>query len=138
MSEPLAIIPLAEATTRMSSVLGFEPRALTPDEITVRLPSFAWASLADWELLDDHDIAKQTGLLREPLMGDLLIVTEVSFGAGGGAFFLEGSSLGTFIDSHLLRYGECFFNGDVIILALEGREVWLFHHEGVYMHAMLT
>jgi hypothetical protein len=138
MSGSQAIIPLAEATRRMSSVLGFEPRALTLDAITARLPSFVWASFPDREIRGDLDIAERSGLLRKPMMGNLLIVTEASFDAGGGAFVLEGTNLGTFIDTHLLRYGECFFNGDVIILALEGKEVWLFHHEGVYMHAMLT
>jgi hypothetical protein len=138
MSETPTIIALADATKRVSSVLGFELRALTPDEITAKLPSFAWASLPDWETLDDIDIADQTGLLQEPMRGDVLIVTEASFGAGGGAFVVEGFNLGAFIDTHLRGYGECFFNGDVIIVALEARAVWLFHHEGVYMHAMLA
>jgi len=138
MSMPLTIIPLAEATKRMSSVLGFALGALTPDEITAGLPNFAWASLPNWETLSDLDIAKQTGLLRGPMTGELLIVTEASFGAGCGAFLLDGPNLGAFVVGHLSRYGECFFNGDVIILAPQGKEIWLFHHEGVYMCARLT
>jgi hypothetical protein len=137
MSETLAIVPLTEAASRLHRVLGFQPRALTPDAIAQGLQEPAWAEIPGWEHRDDLDIAGAIGLLDGPIPGEVLIVTEASFITAHGAFVVPGAGVRALVASHLLNYGECFFNGDVVAVALDSKEVWLFHHEGAYLHAKI-
>jgi hypothetical protein len=66
-------------------------------------------------------------------------VTEASFTGGRptgrtplGAIAVDASDLHLLVAQHRDRYGERFFDGDVIILEREGARIWIFHHEGRY------
>ena len=116
-----------EACTR---ILGRRPTALTPDAISETVEQVAWNAFPDWESKSDAHVAIATGLYSTAFAGPLLVVTEASFGSNGGAFMIEARELGHLVEQHLPRHGECFFNGDVIVVECEGSRVWLFHHEG--------
>jgi hypothetical protein len=70
--------------------------------------------------------------LRTNFRGTILVVTDASFAPGRGAFMLDAAALETFVGAYLRSYGECFFDGDVIIASSGSRSIWLFHHEGAY------
>ncbi|MCG8420819.1 MAG: hypothetical protein MJE77_23100 [Proteobacteria bacterium] len=123
-------ITITDAMERTMSLLGSRLTAMTPDALAAAISTVEWAHLPDWEELDDVEIAKTSALDKMGLKGQLLIITEASYGKGNGAFLLDASDLMNFINEHLGKYRECFFNGDVVIVELEGKHVWLFHHEG--------
>jgi hypothetical protein len=90
-----------------------------------------WHELKDWENIDDIDILTYFEKLKS-FRGMLYVVTEASYNKAFGPFELETSDLHTFALNHLDAFGESFFNGDVIILSIDIKSVWIFHHEGVY------
>ena len=108
--------------------LGRRPRALTPDAIASTIGDVAWSELPGWESMSDTEIAIRSGL-HAGLVGDVLVV-EASISSRRGAFRVDVSELGSLVAQHLERYGECFFNGDVVVVQLDGERLWLFHHEG--------
>ncbi len=115
-----------------AAILGARPVALTPDAIAAVWKSVDWLALPGWEAKTDSEVAAESGLLCANFRGTVLVVTEASFAPTRGAFVLDERALGAFVRAHLPSYGECFFNGDVIVANGEGRRLWLFHHEGVY------
>ena len=54
--------------------------------------------------MDDGAIAETSGLVNASLNGQLMVVTEASYGAANGAFLLEASGLPAFISNHLSKY----------------------------------
>ena len=126
------IVNMARVHEACARILGRRPTALTPDTIAVLVEHVDWKSLPEWESKSDADIAIGSGLHSVAFSGPLLVVTEASFGSGRGAFMVEARELGLLVEQHLVRHGECFFNGDVIIVECKGSQIWLFHHEGQY------
>jgi hypothetical protein len=119
----------------LGRALGRVPAAVTPDAIAQLRTGVRWTQVEDWEAFSDKELAVKTGLLRVPFSGSVLVVTESSFAPKQGAFLVPASQLSEFVAGHLESYGECFFNGDVIVLETSGQRVWVFHHEG--LHALI-
>ena len=111
-------------------ILPQRPNAATPDAIAALVAKIDWMPVPDWSSKDDNDIAIRANLYGLGLAGFLLVVTEASFAKRLGAFRVDAKGLGNLVQSHLQKYGECFFNGDVVIVELAGKRIWLFHHEG--------
>ena len=72
-------------------------------------------------------LAELTSKAPAPL-GEILVVSEASFGPGAGAFRLDGSELQGFLREHQARF-EPVFNGDLILVAPRHRLVLCIHHE---------
>jgi hypothetical protein len=71
-------------------------------------------------------------LVPKPSSGELIIVTEASWGPDfHGPFFIDAELLDAFISEHPERAGHVFFEGDVIILEPDSRRLIVVHHEGV-------
>jgi hypothetical protein len=113
-------------------IVGSRPSALTPDAVSATKNGVKWTPLRGWESMSDTEIAMRSGLYAMRLTGVLLVLTEASFASRIGAFEVDAQSLGALVSQHLERFGECFFNGDVIIAERDGHRLWLFHHEGCY------
>ncbi len=88
--------------------------------------------LLDWESLDDISILRRVVLPPVHASESLLIVTEVSYRDGVGPFLLRGNDLEHFVATHLGVFGECFFNGDAVIVRMTTGQIVLFHHEGYF------
>lgn len=123
----------AKATLEACSrLLGKSVSALTPDAIAHVLGSVRWVSIPGWEKKSDGDIAAETGLHGIAFGGALFVVTEASLSKLCGACVVNVSDLARYIENHLDHFGECFFNGDVLIVSPETKRIWLFHHEGQF------
>ena len=114
--------------------LGVKPTKIEDYELSNNGKSIEskWYDIEDWESLDDLTIL---GYLEElkPFRGELLVVTEASyFNDKLGPFQVNAVDMKQFVNSHLESFGECFFNGDVIIVSINDKLVWIFHHEGMY------
>lgn len=123
-------IDIAEVLARCSLVLGKRLSALTPDAVARAADSLRWRPLPAWEKLSDTEIATATGLLQVFRDDELCVVTEAALAKGHGVFVVAATELRRLISDHLGRYGECFFNGDILIVNSDGTHLWLFHHEG--------
>ena len=93
--------------------------------------SAEWHSIDNWEDLDDEVIYENIIILKIPA-GELFVITEVCYKNDLGPFYLDASELRELVRKHLDKYGECFFNGDVIIFSFDLKMIWCFHHEGFY------
>ena len=90
-----------------------------------------WSKVEDWELLDDIDILNIFTSGKKP-DGELYVANELFYKDGYGAFSIHHLNLPEFILCHLSSFGQCFFNGDVIILQRDKSIVWVFNHDGFY------
>lgn len=128
-------LPLPEAKLEIERSLDIRISAITPDAIADALG--LWGS-ESWQRLsphaDEHD-SVVWGRIRANLAdgGRILVVTDLCFMNGRGAFVLEDSSIEDFVASYEERLGESFFNGDVVVVGLDARQVWLLHHEEMYV-----
>jgi len=113
-------------------VIGRKPMAPTPDAIASVAGVIEWKSFPDWEAYSDSEIAAETRLYDIALMGKLYVVTEAALTSREGPIVVNAVDLRKLIAEHLRLFGECFFNGDVVIMEAKGNNVWLFHHEGQY------
>lgn len=127
-----SVVAMSVVCDACQRIIGRRPSAPTPDAIASLLHVADWKSAGGWESKTDVDVAKSVGLYEVGLGGSLVVVTEASFMKSRGAFKMEASELPAFVAQHLAQYGECFFNGDVIVAELGGNRLWLFHHEGQY------
>lgn len=132
IEDDVATVEVSDVLNVCSEVLGRRVRAPTPDAIEVVAGHVDWRPLPDWERLTDDEIANHTGLLHVFSGGSLLIVTEAALTQVLGAFLVASEDLPRFVAQHLARFGECFFNGDVIVADRAAVQIWLFHHEGQY------
>lgn len=88
-----------------------------------------WRQLDGWLEMDDLAILKTLAGNAVP-SGSLLIATDLSYSDGLGVFEVDARQLDAFVSSYLSNFGECFFNGDVIICSTSQKAFWMFHHEG--------
>jgi len=129
----IATTEVANVCEACARILGQRPIAPTPDAIASALPGLDWKALPDWEEQRDDEIAARSGLYDIAFSRALFVVTEASLASGQGGFVVDARDLAQLVEQHLSYFGECFFNGDVVIVEPEGRRVWLFHHEGQYV-----
>lgn len=90
-----------------------------------------WVSLEDWEDADDLELLDCLSRLK-PMEGELTIVTEASYKKNLGPFCVKASGIREFVLAHYKNFEDRFFETDVIIANNEKKEIWIFHHEGVY------
>ena len=121
---------VATVLAALARIFGRTPEAATPDAICELASAVRWTRVADWESVEDTDLARSTGLFSIPFVGAVVVVTEYCFTSGFGGFLVAAAGLEQLVQTHLDVYGECFFNGDVAIVEADGSRVWMFHHEG--------
>jgi hypothetical protein len=130
-------IPLSRATDEIEHALGIVIAALTPDAVADALGlwgSERWLPLVLSPTEPDIDVWRRVHPF--PALGSrFLIITDLSFIDERGAFELVDSELEDFVGSYEKRFGETFFNGDVLVVALDAGKVWLLHHEGLHITA---
>ncbi len=126
------IVPLARVYDELSRILGVRPASLSPDAIASTRENVAWKAIVDWESKSDVELAVQAGLYAVEPSGSLLVATEASIAQRHGAFLVNGPALGALVAQHREKQGECFFNGDVVVVQCGTNHIWLFHHEGRY------
>jgi hypothetical protein len=131
------VVPIAAMMEALTGALGRAPESATPDAIANTLDSVMWIRFEAWEAWDDVALAKAIGLVATAFEGDVFVLTEASFALNLGAFLIPASYLDQLVTEHLERYGECFFNGDVVVLEASGKKLWLFHHEGAFATVQL-
>ena len=130
-------IPLSSATDEVERALGVEIAALTPDEVADALGlwgSERWLPLAPSPTESDLDVWRRVHPFPT-WISRVVIITDLSFMDERGAFELVGSEIDDFVGTYEKRFGETFFNGDVLVVAIEDRKVWLLHHEGLHITA---
>ncbi|MDP4177254.1 MAG: tetratricopeptide repeat protein [Bacillota bacterium] len=70
----------------------------------------------------------------QPFKGELLVVTHRSWFPNMSPFKVDANNIVEFAQKHLEIFGECFIGGDTIIISKENKQMWLFHHEGIYTY----
>jgi hypothetical protein len=90
-----------------------------------------WPRLEGAERMEDAAIFACLAPLHTPV-GPTLVVSEVSYRPGSGAFEMSAAQLPQFVATHRSVFKEVLFNGDVLILDTVGSVLVVFHHEGVY------
>ena len=119
---------------------------LVPTAVSFSSPDRLWAAadaiagpavareLRQWENLPDLEILDRVYAGQPPLAGPVVAVTDHMFASGGSPARLPAERLRDFVAGYLVSAGECFFNGDVVILATDAARLTVFHHEGVFAH----
>lgn len=90
-----------------------------------------WHSLDNWESQEDLAILRKLENVKS-FEGTMYVVTEASYRPGLGPFMVAEENINDFVRLHLNNFGECCFNGDVLIISFELNQIWMFHHEGIY------
>ncbi len=128
----MRFVEISRVQQVLARILGSVPRSVTPDAIAEILDAVKWKPAEGWDSLNDSVVASAAGLFNHGLSGGLLIVTDVSFIPGKGAFGIAGEDLSAFVSTYSSRYQESLFDGDVVVVEELGKRMWIFHHEGVY------
>ncbi|MDH5492000.1 MAG: hypothetical protein OEY14_08600 [Myxococcales bacterium] len=125
-------VALSTLLAALARAVGQLPSAVTPDAIAEVASHVHWRPISNWENSADIELATATGLLSACFGGDIMIATDHSIASSHSAMIIDSSTLPEFVENYLIRFGECFFNGDVVVVESEGQRVWMFHHEGAY------
>ncbi len=94
-------------------------------------PEVEFYPLMGWEAMEDTEILDECGF-ADKSSGELYVITEISYKKECGPFKIEGQKLKELVAEHLDLFGECFFSIDVLIVSFSKKEIFIFHHEGVY------
>lgn len=89
---------------------------------------------ADWETREDDDLWREMGEKMGGLDGQIILVTEASFGPGAGAFQFDARDAQQAMVEHRGKF-EPVYNGDVIVLLRSGKGAVCLHHEGHWITA---
>ncbi|XYI02097.1 hypothetical protein ACMHYB_20900 [Sorangium sp. So ce1128] len=132
------IVDLDVAARQIESLIGSKIPTIVPDAIDDALGTLQWTSIPTG-VEDDDAMAKLLGLYSLPPDTELVVVTDVSFKDGSGAFAMSASQFGEFQAWYSDGFSERVFSGcDVIIWAPVARRLWVVHHEGVYTTVQLS
>lgn len=131
-----ALIDRIHSLFPISETLIFSEKNLTPNVFERLIHEgklFAqWSVFREWEDFDDKEIRERV-IPREAFVNeDLYVVNEHTYSSNGQPQLVNSSHLAGFIDGYLDNHGECFFNGDVIIVSKDKGSVFIFSHEGAY------
>ena len=129
--ENFEVAPLSEAITEFNKIMNMDARTLGEAIKQIEHMKCDWIAINDWEDILDQILYQKLEDVKIP-KGSLIIVTEVSYRSNLGAFKMTSSHANKFISGHHSRFGECFFNGDVLIISKTQNTIWLFLHEGVF------
>ena len=81
---------------------------------------------------DSEDAEVLSSVVRDPLHTlTTYVISDVSYQPGCGAFEVAEGRLKDFVSFYLENFGECLFDGDVVMLCPAERVFWFFHHEGL-------
>ena len=127
----VSFVEVARVQQVLERILGGSLRSVTPDAIGEMLGPVDWKPVEGWDSQSDSIVASTAGLFSAGFSSRLLVVTDVSFYPGRGAFSVASEDLPSFVSTYSVRYGESFFDGDAIVVEELGKRVWIFHHEGV-------
>lgn len=140
MSEsPVEFIPWDEFRIQFSNVFGFDFTDIDGVESAFLKMGrkIDWSRIKNWEDLEDTQILIYLSNMQE-FRGRLIVITEAAYTQSNGPFEICGDYIKEFPDFHLTKFGECMFNGDVVILCLNSRSIWLFSHEGAFAYSELN
>lgn len=90
-----------------------------------------WQALPNWEDLEDGEILRRLSDLRE-IEGELLVTTDICYNEGCSPFSIEAGNLKDFVIGFRTQFDRYFFDGDALMVNLDRKLFWMFHHEGVY------
>lgn len=90
-----------------------------------------WQALPNWEDMEDGEILRCLNDLRE-FEGELLVTAEICYEKDCSPFSIEARHLKDFVVGFRTQFGRYFFDGDALIINLERKLFWMFHHESVY------
>jgi hypothetical protein len=109
----------------------FPPDGLAPAADAVAGPARRQA-VPDWADLSDLAILDRIMADQPDLDGPLLVCT-AHLGFHGSPVRIAADRLRAYVAGHLDAAGECFFNGDVVVLAPAARRLLIFR-EGGHAH----
>ena len=90
-----------------------------------------WPMIPGADVLEDGAIFQHLAPLHTA-KSRVLVVSEVSYKRGSGAFEMEARWVPQFVASHRGLFRETLFNGDVLFLDPDEAVLVAFHHEGAY------
>ncbi len=90
-----------------------------------------WPMIPGADALEDGAIFQHLAPLHTA-KSRMLVVSEVSYKKGSGAFEMEAHRVPHFVASHRGLFRETLFNGDVLFFDPDDAVLVAFHHEGAY------
>lgn len=131
INKSFTIVSIDAALQRVNSCFGSNVR--TPSELMKLLEkqNGHWIHLDNWENLSDEEIFENIEKVCTSL-ANVYVINEVSYRDGMGAFSLTHNQIKSFVANHLSIFGECFFNGDILVVSMDEDSILAFHHEGIY------
>lgn len=124
------MIALDELLARVNAAFGLRVSSFTA-LIEHQVAASRWRRLDTPQHIDDMEI---TGLVDASafLPEALYVVTDESYDKEVGAFAVHRDDLRAFAGAYRERNGVAMFNGDTLIVGIESKLIWMFHHEGVW------
>ena len=93
------------------------------------LPGTKMIKVPDFENLSDDELF-QILINLHNLSGMLYVVTHICHKDGFGPFLLEANRLEGLVKNYVNIFQETFFDTNAIIISLNEKLVWMFHHSG--------
>jgi len=96
-----------------------------------------WVRVAEWQRLGDIETLQiLLGPASHP--SELWVISDLSYGKDCDAFNVPAPRMNGFADTHIERFGESLFNGNVIVIYREQETPWFFNHEGMALRWSAT
>jgi hypothetical protein len=99
----ISFVEVAKVQQVLEHIWGSNPRSVTPDAIGEILGPVEWKPAEGWYSQRDSIVASTAGLFSAGFSSRLLVVTDVSFSAGRGAFSVASEDLSSFVSTYSVR-----------------------------------
>lgn len=85
--------------------------------------------LPNFEDLSDEELYDKLKNLKA-MSGTLYVITHICYKDGFGPFVLEADKLSGLVKNYVSIFSENFFDTNAIIISINEKTVWMFHHSG--------
>ena len=93
------------------------------------IPGINMIELPNFEDFSDKELYNKLNNLHH-ITGSLYVITHICYKEGFGPFLLEADKLDKLVENYANIFSENFFDTNAIIISVEEKLVWMFHHSG--------
>lgn len=101
------------------------------------IPVEKWSTLPnwlDWQGREDIDILNRTVNIDNFSTGFNYVISEVSYREEMEPFNVSEGCLDWFVKNHRSEFGECFYNGEILIINIQKRYLYVLIDDGIYVN----
>jgi len=93
------------------------------------IPETTMIEVPNFENLSDEELFDKLNKLHN-MSGSLYVISHICYKNGFGPFLLEADKIKLLVINYANIFSEKFFDTNVIIISVNEKLVWMFHHSG--------